>query len=1303
MSQKSALLPGLVQWTLENSENSSHSCEFGCGYLFLDVCGFTKLTEKVSAKGHYGVEVITNLLNNYFDLLNEQITRYGGQILKFEGDAVLAAFVLPKAICLQKLEACMRDFNIALAKLNTTLEAEYGSSLAYHGSMGYGTSQMIILGSAEVHLDYIIYSSVLGKLYTLCEKAAKGETLLVEYNQDSIEGSGVLECACDLSAIPQYADSHIDAGFFPQLILERSQSSDFSGELRNSAILFIGVDAEEFIHFQLYDEINSYYCAVQEIVYRLQGMLNKIDYTDKGMILLISFGIIQTHVDDIERAIICATEINRIESRIKAKIGLTYSNLYAGILGASNRYEYGIIGNGVNVAARLMSSAEPGQIVFTRSILSSVETRFEVQFLRKMLVKGIKDEVEFYLIVREIPEYVSTYIKQFQDKKLISYQDEIGRIISQIEANKLRQVLILGKHGTGKSFLGWQILKQFYAEQKRISVFVLDEFNMHDRLVIIRKLLSKALGCSDPLTDVAKLKSYLTQRVSEADADILINYLEARGMDAIGAEDGSRKHELMLQSMLRSLGALLQDYDFILIDNIQWLDTLSLNILKRRLEMSDKSKQVLILTSTEEQQLSLLEGSGKKSSVLNLIELSKKPVVDLIRSRIPMITNNATEYIFNLAGGNPRFIVELCQQICSHYPDPDHLVTTPDIQEIENKGLLPYSVENLFIIKYETLSIAAKELLKKASIIGKGFTLGEILETQSIIDPEEINSVITELKEKGILDTTDLAPEVQYLFSNVLMRSAVYGTILLKEKKDLHSRIASYYEAKYADRADSFSELLAYHFHLGEEKAKALHYSKLAAIQNQAVYSHGESIYYYQIALDCTDIPEELAAIKLGIVDSKFYLGDIEGAQQLLAELTDITFSAADLKAKYHYMYSRIMYLTANYEDLINYHAKLGELCGNYGEYTLIYRLDSLYKLYKWDEFSALFEELKLRFEKSAAVALELKDLTLKLMLSKQFSSLIPPVLSTTQKHYLYLLLKLESIRVTNLIDTANYKGALECVQDQLRLATILKDDLSLRIAYSLLGICYARLNKKDKAYQAYVEAINIADRISDRVGFAKVLCDLGALHRQMGENKRAMQNYLRSLKMFETLGNLYFQGLIHHNIGEVHLQEGKYEAALKEFRKASKVAKASGDLFGMSFENDAIGDILFLTNKIPEAKALYHKNLKLQLSINDKGGLAHTYGNMGNVADNEGNYPEALDYFAKNIQMTEEIGDLDGSARAYFNLARVHGNMGDKAKELELLHEALKRFTEAGSVAFIEQTRLRIKELKQAKKPRKK
>ncbi len=86
MERYSKLLPGMVEWTLQKRAEDNVSESFGCGYLFVDVCDFTKLTESASVKGHYGVEIITDILNQYFDLLNEKIMQYNGQIIKSDND-----------------------------------------------------------------------------------------------------------------------------------------------------------------------------------------------------------------------------------------------------------------------------------------------------------------------------------------------------------------------------------------------------------------------------------------------------------------------------------------------------------------------------------------------------------------------------------------------------------------------------------------------------------------------------------------------------------------------------------------------------------------------------------------------------------------------------------------------------------------------------------------------------------------------------------------------------------------------------------------------------------------------------------------------------------------------------------------------------------------------------------------------------------------------------------------------------------------------------------------------------------------
>ncbi len=1284
----SKLLPGMVQWTLEQKNPDNVSCSFGCGYLFLDVCGFTRLTETASAKGHYGVEVITNLLNEYFDLLNSQIMRAGGQIIKFEGDAVLAAFPDSENACHITIKKCVEDIKQGLKKLNKRLESTYGSDLAFHSSMGFGISNIVILGKNKKHWDYFIYSPILASLYTQCDIAGKNECLetnvLIPAND---------QYSYNHNQIPQSSELSYDHLFFPPEVLQRISSESFSGELRNAAILFIGINAEILIRKSDYKTLNKYYSSVQDIVYRLGGMINKIDYTDKGLILLISFGILQTHIDDIERAIICANQINKLKSPLKAKIGLTYSNLYAGILGGQQRYEFGIIGNGVNVAARLMTSAKYGQIVFTKDILPSVQSRFEVQFLRKDKVKGIKGELEFYHIVRELPEYLNSYKKQYDDKTQVFYQNETESIIKKIASKKLSQLLISGEHGTGKSFISWKIISSFYAKASKIAIIVLDEFNRHDFLILHRKFISKSLGIDDPLAEPDKLKEYLYNLMDKRDSDILLQALGLQNQGSKQIIDSEKHKDLVLLSLYKSLYILMKDLDIVLLDNIQWLDDLSNQIIQKRLEEETIITPILIMTSTDDFKHNKSNRSAK-TAYLKLDNLDYQSSFELIRSQLSNITHQAVDYILNTAGGNPRFIVELCAQIRSQFPNPAMLITESDIRDIQNRGLLPLSVENLFMIKYDSLSADAKDMLKKASIIGKGFTLDEIVETQKSINQNEIVPIINELQKKEIIDITELSPEVQYLFNNVLMRQAIYSTILLSEKVSLHNRVALFYEEKYAGWTSQHSELLAYHFHLGENKEKALHYSLLAAEQNYKISNYGEAIYYYQIALQNTDDSEQLNSIILAIIDSQLYLGEVDKAKMYLENIQVLEIRNADEISKYHFLRLRIYYLEGNYEEVLNYLSQINFYTGIYGDQIQLYQLDCLYKLFRIDEFSTLMKKLKQEYLKQAATLLKDKQqkttLTSLLNIYKQ----IPDEKTTAeQRHYLYLLLKLEAIQANHFLNTGQYKEAVTSLKFQYNLAKALKDDLSMRIACGGLGIVYTRMGKLDEAHQAYIEAINIADKISDRFGYAKVLADMATLHRRMGNHKQALDNFQRSLKIFESLGNLVLQGFVLHGIGEVLIQEEKYDESLVYFRKALKIAKQCNDLFGISFEQDAIGDILFQNGKITEAKTLYHKNLKLQQKIGDTEGIAHTYGNLGNVARAENNLPLAMEYYNKNIAMTAEIGDLDGNGRGYYNLAGIYEIMKDKDKFVELLNKSIECFQKAGSVQYLELAKQRLQE----------
>ena len=67
--------------------------EMQAAILFADISGFTRLTERLAEKGPTGVESLARILNEYFGQLIDIIHEYGGDVVKFAGDAVIAVWI----------------------------------------------------------------------------------------------------------------------------------------------------------------------------------------------------------------------------------------------------------------------------------------------------------------------------------------------------------------------------------------------------------------------------------------------------------------------------------------------------------------------------------------------------------------------------------------------------------------------------------------------------------------------------------------------------------------------------------------------------------------------------------------------------------------------------------------------------------------------------------------------------------------------------------------------------------------------------------------------------------------------------------------------------------------------------------------------------------------------------------------------------------------------------------------------------------------------------------------------------------
>ena len=133
--------------------------------------------------------------------------------------------------------------------------------------------------------------------------------------------------------------------------------------------------------------------------YVFEGSVNKFLVDDKGVLLLIMFGIPPVHhVDDPIRAIFCALRVkDELEKRNSSpKIGVTTGNVWVGTVGCEIRKEYTAMGDTVNLAARLMAKADWGDIICDVDTKQKSEKVMEYRALAPVKLKGKSGRIAIF-------------------------------------------------------------------------------------------------------------------------------------------------------------------------------------------------------------------------------------------------------------------------------------------------------------------------------------------------------------------------------------------------------------------------------------------------------------------------------------------------------------------------------------------------------------------------------------------------------------------------------------------------------------------------------------------------------------------------------------------------------------------------------------------------------------------------------------------------------------------------------------------------------------------------------------------
>jgi class 3 adenylate cyclase len=156
---------------------------------------------------------------------------------------------------------------------------------------------------------------------------------------------------------------------------------------------------------ELVDALNEYFSAMTEIVFSNGGTLDK--YLGDGVLAF--FGDPIPFEDHAERAVATAFEMltkvdelrhtwMRSEEELSVGVGISTGYVTVGNIGSSTRTDYTVVGNHVNVSARLATAAEPGQVLVSERTLAAVQERVDWVPVQDLVMKGVQRPVKVFAL-----------------------------------------------------------------------------------------------------------------------------------------------------------------------------------------------------------------------------------------------------------------------------------------------------------------------------------------------------------------------------------------------------------------------------------------------------------------------------------------------------------------------------------------------------------------------------------------------------------------------------------------------------------------------------------------------------------------------------------------------------------------------------------------------------------------------------------------------------------------------------------------------------------------------------------------
>ncbi|HMO59076.1 MAG TPA: AAA family ATPase, partial [Roseiflexaceae bacterium] len=640
--------------------------------------------------------------------------------------------------------------------------------------------------------------------------------------------------------------------------------------------------------------------ALQTTVERYEGSINKLLVDDKGTIGVILFGAPPlAHEDGALGGVRCALVLQRSqrEQRVERVRRRPRGGFLAGRVGSATRREYTVIGDPVNLAARLMQAAGPGRILADHATSHATRADLAWQILPPQLVKGKAAAVRAYLPLGERRDQSAATVAQ-----LIGRSDEVAHLDTALAALRSRTAGLLcieGEPGIGKSRMVAELVQRARAHG---VVDLAGSGLSHEQQTAYRGWqpifssyfdLDSAPAAGAAAQVEARLAEFAPALLERAP---LLN-------DVLGLNLAENDLTRSLEPRLRqaSLTALLIDLLalwaaerplLLVLEDAQWLDSLSWEVALQLARAMAGMPLLLVLVvrspgelGVEHPYWAVRRLASHPALTLGPLPAADAAVLAAARLGVARITNDFAELIWQRTSGSPFVVEELVLSLRDSAAiaiDGNTARLVADPQQLQ----LPDTVQGLVLSRIDRLAAEAQLTIKIAAVVGQIFGAAVLREVAP--DRQVRQHLVANLAELGRADMIQVLDEATPLRSHQFRQSIIhevtYRTLLHAQREELHRRVAGWYEVRDDEHGD-LSPLLAFHWRQAGDTERELRFAARAARRLAAEYANNEALGYLSRALELVHDPAERYALHWLRMQVYERIGDRAGQRTDLAIL----------------------------------------------------------------------------------------------------------------------------------------------------------------------------------------------------------------------------------------------------------------------------------------------------------------------------------------------------------------------------------------------------------------------------------